>query len=68
MVNKNKLGSYINELMMLAMQTQHAITHDLAIKELKAIAKDIYDFCNKENEKKEEAEKVLLQENKKWNQ
>ena len=65
MENKNKLGRYINELMMLSMQTQHAITHDLAIKELKSLAKDIYDFCNKEDEKKEESEKVLLQENKK---
>ena len=37
-MKSNKLGPYINELMMLAMETNHSITYDLAIKELKAIS------------------------------
>ena len=47
MENKNKLGRYINELMMLSMQTQHAITHDLAIKVGKPTARQIKTKNNK---------------------
>lgn len=63
-MKSNKLGPYINELMMLAMETNHSITYDLAIKELKAISNDINDFCYKHETRKEKSktDKILIQE------
>ena len=61
---ENKFGKYINELMLMVIESDGKVAKQLAADELRKLANDILDFLERQTEKENKSDKVLLQEKK----